>query len=109
NRGDVRHAPWFREPIMGFTSQSKRPDLFGHEWWDRSTTTNRRSLKQPIERENLGFKRERHLDHDHVSLWYHRHRKMTPPRPALPLDLIRQTSRSPSPVRAGGSEKRSSL
>src|SRR6267143_1673288 len=74
NRGDVRNAPWFREPIKGLTSQSKRPDLFGHEWWDRSIATNRRSLKQPLERENLGFNRERHLDHDHVSLWYHRHR-----------------------------------
>src|SRR5207247_7493139 len=75
NRGDVRNAPWFREPIKGLTSQSKRPDLFGHEWWDRCIATNRRSLKQPLERENLGFNRERHLDHDHASPWYHRHRK----------------------------------
>ena len=74
NRGDVRNAPWFREPIKGLTSQSQRPDLFSHEWWDRSIATNRRSLKQPLERENLGFNRERHLDYDHVSLWYHRHR-----------------------------------
>ncbi len=39
NRGDVRNAPWFREPIKGLTSQSQRPDLFSHEWWDRSIAT----------------------------------------------------------------------